>query len=593
MTDIAKKYRKLTDVEHVLKVPGRYVGVISARLETVNLLLQDKIRPYNVTYNPGFIKLFDEIISNSVDEHKRNPKLNKIDVTVDKATGYISVRDNGGIPVVEHPEHKEWIPQFIFSNLRAGSNFDDEEKRTCAGVHGEGATLTNIFSKVFIVETSDGKNKYIQEYKDNLSITGVPKITKSSDNYTIVKYLPDYERFKLTGINDANFHMLRKRVIDIAACNRGVVLTFYGEKFEFSSFKHYIKLYTDEELIFEESKHWKFALGTSDDGFKIVAFVNSVETRDGGTHVDYIIDQITEGLRVLIKKKHKMDLKPSELKKSMTLYLDATVINNMFNSQTKEKLITEQKDFGTYHTVSDMFIKKVFQSEIVKRILDWIDKKQLAEERAEQRKLNKNISKTKVIKLIDAKKTGDRSKCILGVFEGDCLDENTLVKVYNDYTLVDVKMKDLNAGDFVLTHKSQIKEILQVTKKIEKVFKIVLDGEEVVASENHSFYVYDKLNNIFDWISLKEIMQSDYKNRYKLLKNRLTKLESLEEIISVTSNNDEKYKFKINLNDSNKTSFLISEHGKFAIFDIEDNTFKMIIASEVKSSTMLFVNIAK
>ena len=418
-TDLDKKYKKLTEVEHVLSRPGRYVGSISSHNANVMLLLKDKFKEYNVNYNPGFLKIFDEIISNSVDEHKKNPNLNRIDVTVDKAKGTIAVYDNGGIEVQQHPTHKEWIPYFIFSNLRAGSSFNDDEKREGAGTHGEGATLTNIFSTSFLVETADGKNKYIQEFTDNLHKVSEPKITKSTDRYTKITYLPDYKRFGMDSLNDANFHMIRKRVIDIAACNRKIRLTFNGEKFEFNSFKQYIKLYTDDEIVYEESSKWKIGIGPSSDGFKAISFVNSVDTRDGGTHVDYIINQITDSLRDKLKRKYKYDIKPSEIRKSMTLYLDSTIINNSFNSQTKEKLITEVRDFGSSHTVSDNFMKQVYNSEIVKRILDWMDKKQLADDRAEERKLNKGLSKKKVLKLLDAQKTGDRSQCILGVFEGD------------------------------------------------------------------------------------------------------------------------------------------------------------------------------
>jgi DNA topoisomerase-2 len=51
--------------------------------------------------------------------------------------------------------------------------------------------------------------------------------------------------------------------------------------------------------------------------------------------------------------------------------------------------------------------------------LDWIERKKAAEERAKLRKLNNNLDKSKVIKLIDAKKSGDRKNCTLAIFEGD------------------------------------------------------------------------------------------------------------------------------------------------------------------------------
>ena len=135
---IEEKYQKLTDIEHVLLRPFMYIGSTSAHTGEQYLFDGEKVWTEEVTYNPGFIKLFDEILSNSVDEHRRNPKLNEIRVTINIDTTEISVWDNGGIPVEKHPVHTEWIPEMIFSNLKAGSNFDDTEQRTVAGTNGVG-----------------------------------------------------------------------------------------------------------------------------------------------------------------------------------------------------------------------------------------------------------------------------------------------------------------------------------------------------------------------------------------------------------------------------------------------------------------------
>ena len=109
---IEQKYRKLSDIEHVLLRPGMYVGSTKSREEDVWLISDEKkLTKQKITYNPAFLKLFDEIVSNSVDEHRRNPKLNEIRVKVDPLTQSVSVWDNGGIPVVKHGEHDEWIPE--------------------------------------------------------------------------------------------------------------------------------------------------------------------------------------------------------------------------------------------------------------------------------------------------------------------------------------------------------------------------------------------------------------------------------------------------------------------------------------------------
>ncbi len=68
---LEKKFRKLDDISHVLARPGMYVGSIKPHTAKKYLFEDGKMVQKEVTYNPGFLKIFDEIITNSVDEHKR------------------------------------------------------------------------------------------------------------------------------------------------------------------------------------------------------------------------------------------------------------------------------------------------------------------------------------------------------------------------------------------------------------------------------------------------------------------------------------------------------------------------------------------
>jgi len=422
---IEQKYQKLTDVEHVLLRPFMYIGSISPHTGDQYLYDGENIKNEEVTYNPGFIKLFDEIISNSVDEHRRNPKLNEIRVTINLDSNEISVWDNGGIPVEKHPVHKEWIPEMIFSNLKAGSNFDDSEQRTVAGTNGVGSTLTNIFSKSFTISTCDGKNRFDQSFTNNMYNRTKASITPAKRGFTEITYIPDLERFKMTNLDEISYQIIFKRCLDVTACNNKLTLKFTriegGKTKEFTlrfkNFDEYIKLYTSE-FFYEESTNWKIGFAKSDIGFTNVSFVNSVHTKDGGTHVEYVVNQLIAQLREMIKKKHRVDVKPSDIRSYLSVFIDSTIVNSSFSSQTKEKLITEPKEFGTKHEISDKLAKIVFKSDIIASVLDWIEKKALAQERAELRKLNSTLDKTKIAKLIDAQRKGDRGICILGIYEG-------------------------------------------------------------------------------------------------------------------------------------------------------------------------------
>ena len=457
--EIGKKYQLLDEIEHVLKRPGMYIG--STKPHTANewILGDGLYSKEELTYNPGFLKLFDEIISNSVDEHKRSGKINTIKVSVSADT--ITVWDNGGIPVVQHPQHKVWIPELIFSNLRAGSNFNDDEGRTVAGTNGVGASLVNIFSKRFVIDTADGKNRFLQTFTDNMSKRTTPKTSRTSQGFTEITYVPDLSRFEMKKIDDAHCKMMCKRVIDIAAANPGLKLEFNGEKYKFKTFKEYVDLYVNDS-IWERTKDWEISFGVSKDGFQSVSFVNSIHTKDGGTHENYVLNQVIEYLRAMIKKKHKVDVKPSEIKNHVFLFINCTVINPAFSSQTKEKLITEPKDFGTKHDVTEKFAKAVFGSEVIQSLLDWIEQKKNAEERAELRKLNKSLASTKVLKLIDAKGK-DRNKCVLGIFEG--MSALSAVRKFRDpqtFGAFPLKGKFLNVSEMTNSGVIQNDEVVQL-----------------------------------------------------------------------------------------------------------------------------------
>jgi DNA topoisomerase-2 len=577
--NIEEKYKKLDDISHVLQRNSMYIGSIKPHTADKWVISENKMIQEEVTYNPGFLKLFDEIVTNSVDESKRDgSKLTIIKVTIKDNT--ISIWDNGGIPVVKHKEHGEWIPEMIFSNLKAGSNFDDTESRSWAGTNGVGSTLTNIFSTQFSISTCDGKNQFDQTFSNNMRTRSKPKITKSTKNHTEIKFTPELERFGLESIDDSHFKMLQKRVYDIAACNPTLKVYFNGGLINFKSFEDYIKLYTDS--YFYEStkdKSWSIGVSVSENGFQQVSFANSTDTYDGGTHVEYVLNQIITALREFFNKKHKVDVKPSELKQHMFIFLNATVTNPAFSSQTKEKLITEIKEFGYTFEISQKLIQSILKSDIIQSVLDWIQQKKNADESKAARELNKNIDKIKVDKLIDAKGK-DRWKCSLALFEGDCLHEDTLIRVIRDGDIIDTEIKNATTEDLVITHDNSISNIYALTKKIKRKAIIKIKEEEIICSHDHKWFIYDREKNEFYF----EITKNIDKSRHKLVKNYLAFTESLLEIES----NDG---FTLIL----KSGEIINTNPdhQFAVYNRRDNKFEMKNSIEIEISNHFIINTFK
>lgn len=429
---IEQRFKKLNEVEHVLLRPGRYIGSITPHtseehIPEVKSANDVKMVRRTVTYNPGFLKLFDEVVSNSADHSKRpeGKHLDTIRVEVDQAKGEISIFDNGGIPVVKHKEYNQYVPEMIFE-LRAGSNFDDSDEAMLTGQNGEGAALTNIFSSKFIVETCDGKNKFKMVFESNSQDRKPPKIqpAEGAKGYTRITYYPEFDKLGMTGLDDDNMAMLIARVYQVAAVNTHLKVYFNGTRVMTKSFKDYIEMFVgaDGEYAYDENDHWKIGVSHSDNGFQHVSFVNGTHTKIGGTHINYVGMQIWEAIRAFIKKKHKVDIKPSELRQHMTLFIDAQMVNPRYSSQTKEDLITEPRDYKTSWEVPDKFINKIVKSSIIQSILDWAQAKAMQEEMRELRKLNKETDKAdprRVEKFSDALEKRDRHKCVLFLTEGD------------------------------------------------------------------------------------------------------------------------------------------------------------------------------
>lgn len=380
--EVESKYQMLEEREKILIRPARYVGAIEPHTEEQWLLVNDKMERVNTTWNPAFLKLFDEIISNSTD-HSKTPEgshMKTVKVELNDMLGTISVYDDGGIPIVKHKEHDLYIPDMIFGHLHSGSNFDDTVESTGAGQNGEGSTLVNIFSTEFIVESADGKNEFFMTYRNNMSEKSEPTIKKSKKKFTRITWDVDKQYIK-TGLGDLqNTEKLIKRVYDAAACNPHLKFYINEKLIEVGSFKDYVKLFIDD-LIIHEDEHWKIAFAPSKDGdFEHVSFVNGTASPQGGTHIEYIIDQVVEPIRQHVKRKTKQDIQKGHIRNHLLLFIDATVHNPRYDSQTKERLVTNVSDYGTKTVIPMKVINKIIKSPIMESLMKWVEAKAIQEE---------------------------------------------------------------------------------------------------------------------------------------------------------------------------------------------------------------------
>lgn len=133
MKTIEEKYQKLTQREHILLRCGMYIGDVAKNDEELWVMGEnDKMVKKFIKYSPGFLKVFDEVLTNATDHSTRDPTVSMIKVEFSQETGEISVWNNGkGVPVVMHKEQNMYVPELIFGHLLSGSNYDDSQQRTC------------------------------------------------------------------------------------------------------------------------------------------------------------------------------------------------------------------------------------------------------------------------------------------------------------------------------------------------------------------------------------------------------------------------------------------------------------------------------
>lgn len=417
-----KKYEKLTQHEHILKRPGMYIGSVEPSfVEGFVLYENNKIKKEDLTFSFGLYKIFDEALQNAIDQSVSDKKLKNIKVSINENNGEISIYNDGtGIPVAIHEKEKIYIPELIFGHLLTSSNYDDSVKRIVGGTNGLGIKVCSVFSSKFMVEVSDGKKVFVQQYSDNMFNKQAPKITKatSKQGYVKITFTPDFLKFKMKSIKETDILKVLYSRVRLASMVLSKKISLFLNDEEIQDDIKTISKKINEEYIYESSEDgtWEVSLMYNPDNnlYGELSFVNGIHTFLNGKHVDYIFSQLYKKINDL--SKIKISIK--ELKDRLFIILKATVQNPAFNSQSKEALTTTSKDFGYTFDLSTNFVKKIMKSGIIEDIKTI----QIAKEESKLKKTDgKKSSRIRVNKLEDANYAGTSksSKCALILTEGD------------------------------------------------------------------------------------------------------------------------------------------------------------------------------
>lgn len=343
----ASNIQVLKGLEAVRKRPGMYIGSTGPR---------------------GLHHLVYETVDNSIDEAMAG-YCNKVVVALEK-DDVVRVEDNGrGIPVDIHPTEHISALELVLTRLHAGGKFDKGSYKVSGGLHGVGVSCVNALSVWMEATVKRDGHIYQQKYARGVPTTKVEKIgdIDSSIHGTTIRWKPDATIFTETTVHD--YDVLKKRLRELAFLNSGITIVFRDERLENPKEEilkyeggvvHYVK-----EM--NEAKHSKFYLpsepiyitGEKDDvvtelafqyndGFdeNINTYVNDINTRDGGTHLEGFKSALTfvlnkaldsnEKLKKRIDKDEK--LTGDDVRSGIVVVLSMKVPEPEFEGQTKEKL---------------------------------------------------------------------------------------------------------------------------------------------------------------------------------------------------------------------------------------------------------------
>jgi len=417
---MTEQFRILTARQHVRERIGMYMG--SSSMEEIERFVLGKWK--KAVYVPALSKMVDEILDNAIDEAIRTnfKYANKINVSVEGDK--IIVTDNGrGIPqedVYDETTGENILrPVAAWTKVNAGTSFDDE--RVTIGTNGVGSAATNFLSTKFHGKTWQNGTMVEVICKDGGNYIDV-KTKEKTGSGTEVCFIPDYELFETDSINSLDtIELLEERLVSLQMSFPEIRFSFNKRRIQVSDLKKYSALFS-EHVVIEKSDNVSFFFGSSEDGFRSNSFVNGVNTRQGGSYVDYIVNGVVEELVTMIKKKHKIDVVKATIKNGLTFVLFArNFVNPKFDSQTKEKLTNPMSNVKEHYEGAEcrdfaFYARKILNTpEIIDPIIEAQLAKKIAADRRAATMAQKKLKKVKVAKHIAA----NTDNATLKIVEGD------------------------------------------------------------------------------------------------------------------------------------------------------------------------------
>ena len=340
----------------------------------------------------GLHHLVYEVVDNSIDEALAG-FCNFIAVAINH-DGSISVIDNGrGIPVDRMEKNGKSALEVVLTVLHAGGKFDKQTYQVSGGLHGVGVSVVNALSSwldarvyrdgnIYEMRFAQGavtspltareetlrelKDRYREWYGSDPNYTGQDRVEfldlfVKEISGTKISFLPDGTIFETLKFD---YDVLAHRMRELTFLNAGLTIAITDKRTGdqavycyaggLSEFVRYLNdgaeclnsapIYItrkDAENNVELEVAMQYTTGYDE---KIFSYVNSVYTREGGTHLEGFKSAITRAINSvakrngLIKENSTISLRGEDVREGLTSVISVKMANPQFEGQTKMRL---------------------------------------------------------------------------------------------------------------------------------------------------------------------------------------------------------------------------------------------------------------